>query len=59
MDIQAIIAQISAALADAPEKIKDFVSDPKGTISSSQTARWNDVPTSASGGTASGCPPVK
>ena len=32
MDIQAIIAQISAALADAPEKIKDFVSDPKGTI---------------------------
>ena len=32
MDIQAIIAQISAALADAPEKIKDFVTDPKGAI---------------------------
>lgn len=32
MDIQAIIAQISAALADTPEKIKDFVTDPKGAI---------------------------
>ena len=32
MDIQAIIAQVSAALADAPEKIKDFVTDPKGAI---------------------------
>ena len=32
MDIQAIIAQVSAALADTPEKIKDFVTDPKGAI---------------------------
>ena len=30
MDIQAIIAQVSAALADAPEKIN--VTDPKGAI---------------------------
>lgn len=32
MDVQAIIAQVSAALADAPEKLQDLVSDPKGTI---------------------------
>lgn len=32
MDVQAIIAQVSAALADTPEKIKDFVTDPKGAI---------------------------
>ena len=32
MDIQAIIAQVSAALADAPEKLQDLISDPKGTI---------------------------
>ena len=32
MDIQAIIAQVSAALADAPEKLQELVSDPKGTI---------------------------
>ena len=32
MDVQAIIAQVSAALADAPEKLQELVSDPKGTI---------------------------
>lgn len=32
MDIQAIIAQVSAALADAPEKLQELLSDPKGTI---------------------------
>lgn len=32
MDIQAIIAQVSAALADAPEKLQELISDPKGTI---------------------------
>lgn len=32
MDIQAIIAQVSAALADAPEKLQELFSDPKGTI---------------------------
>ena len=32
MDVQAIIAQVSAALADAPEKLQDLISDPKGTI---------------------------
>lgn len=32
MDVQAIIAQVSAALADAPEKLQGLVSDPKGTI---------------------------
>ena len=31
MDVQAIIAQVSAALADAPEKLQGLVSDPKGT----------------------------
>ena len=33
MDVQDIIAQVSAALADAPEKLQGLVSDPKGTIS--------------------------
>ena len=32
MDVQAIIAQVSAALADAPEKLQELISDPKGTI---------------------------
>ena len=32
MDIQAIIAQVSAALADAPEKLQGLLSDPKGVI---------------------------
>ena len=32
MDVQDIIAQVSAALADAPEKLQGLVSDPKGTI---------------------------
>ena len=32
MDVQAIIAPVSAALADAPEKLQELVSDPKGTI---------------------------
>ena len=32
MDVQDIIAQVSAALADAPEKLQCLVSDPKGTI---------------------------
>ena len=32
MDVQDIIAQVSALLADAPEKIHDLISDPKGTI---------------------------
>ena len=32
MDVQDIIAQVSALLADAPEKIQDLISDPKGTI---------------------------
>ena len=32
MDVQAIIAQVSAALAEAPEKLQELVSDPKGTI---------------------------
>ena len=32
MDVQAIIAQVSAALADAPEKLQGLISDPKGTI---------------------------
>ena len=32
MDIQTIIAQVSAALADAPEKLQELISDPKGTI---------------------------
>ena len=32
MDVQAIIAQVSAALSDAPEKLQELVSDPKGTI---------------------------
>ena len=32
MDVQDIIAQASALLADAPEKIQDLISDPKGTI---------------------------
>lgn len=32
MDVQDIISQVSAALADAPEKLQGLVSDPKGTI---------------------------
>lgn len=32
MDVRDIIAQVSALLADAPEKIQDLISDPKGTI---------------------------
>lgn len=32
MDVQNIIAQVSAALADAPEKLQGLLSDPKGTI---------------------------
>ena len=32
MDVQAIIAQVSAAFADAPEKLQELISDPKGTI---------------------------
>lgn len=32
MDIQAIISQVSAALADAPERLQDLLADPKGTI---------------------------
>lgn len=32
MDVQDIIAQVSAALADAPEKLQGLLSDPKGTI---------------------------
>ena len=32
MDIQAIIAQVSAALSEAPEKLQELISDPKGTI---------------------------
>ncbi|MDO4428345.1 MAG: hypothetical protein Q4B91_02395 [Atopobiaceae bacterium] len=32
MDIQAIIAQVSAALADAPEKLQGLLSNPKGVI---------------------------
>lgn len=32
MDVQAIIAQVSAALADAPEKLQELISEPKGTI---------------------------
>ena len=32
MDIQAIIAHVSAALADGPEKLQELISDPKGTI---------------------------
>ena len=32
MDVQAIIAQVSAALADAPEKLQALLADPRGTI---------------------------
>ena len=32
MDVQAIIAQVSAALAEAPEKVQGLLADPKGTI---------------------------
>ena len=32
MDVQDTISQVSAALADAPEKLQGLVSDPKGTI---------------------------
>ena len=32
MDVQAIIAQVSAALAEAPEKAQGLLADPKGTI---------------------------
>lgn len=32
MDVQDIIAQVSALLADAPEKLQDLIADPKGTI---------------------------
>lgn len=32
MDVQAIIAQVSAALAEAPEKLQALLADPKGTI---------------------------
>ena len=32
MAVQAIIAQVSAALAEAPEKVQGLLADPKGTI---------------------------
>ena len=32
MDIQALIGQVTDALGNAPEKVKDFAADPKGTI---------------------------
>ncbi len=32
MDVQAIIAQLTEALGNAPEKVQDLLSDPKGTI---------------------------
>lgn len=32
MDVQAVIAQVSAALAEAPEKLQALLADPKGTI---------------------------
>ena len=32
MDVQAIIAQVSAALSEAPEKVQGLLADPKGTI---------------------------
>ena len=32
MEVQAIIAQVSAALAEAPEKVQGLLADPKGTI---------------------------
>ena len=39
MDVQAIIAQVSAALADAPEKLQELVSDPKGTSARATSPR--------------------
>ena len=32
MDVQAIIAQVSAALSEAPEKVQGLLADPKGPI---------------------------
>lgn len=32
MDVQAIIAQVSAVMAETPERLQGLLADPKGTI---------------------------